>query len=63
LLILNHRGRRVGRVRYIRTLCSEDPVLTKLWDECVEHNVEPDDRVWEDKMIQTLTRAGYTVRK
>ena len=63
LLILNHRGRRVGRVRYIRTLCSEDPVLTKLWDECVEHNVVPDDRVWEDKMIHTLTRAGYTVRK
>jgi Fe-S-cluster containining protein len=63
LLILNHRGRRVGRVRYIRTLLSEDPVLTKLWDECIELNGEPDDRVWEDKMIRTLTRAQYTVRK
>jgi hypothetical protein len=63
LLILDHRGRRVGRIKYIRTLCSEDALLTKIWDECIEHNEEPDDRVWEEKMNRTLTRAGYTVRK
>ena len=63
LLILDHRGRRVGKITYIRSLGSEDPILTKLWDECIEGDQEPDDRIWEDKMIRTLTRAGYTVRK
>jgi hypothetical protein len=63
LLIIDHRGRRVGRIKYIRSLCSEDVLLTKIWDECIEHNEEPDDCIWEDTMIQTLTRAAYTVRK
>jgi uncharacterized protein len=63
LLILDHRGRRVGRIRYIRSLCTEDAILTKLWDECIEQSDEPDDHIWEETMIRTLTRAGYTVRK
>jgi uncharacterized protein len=63
LLILNHQGRRVGRIRYTRSLCSEDTILTKIWDDCIEHDGEPDDRIWEEKMIRTLTRAGYSVRK
>jgi hypothetical protein len=63
LLILNHRGRRVGRVMYIRTLVSDDPHLMRVWEDCVEHAEEPDDQVWEEKMIRTLTRAGYAVRR
>ncbi|MFA5266558.1 MAG: YkgJ family cysteine cluster protein [Methanoregula sp.] len=63
LLILDHRGRRVGKIKYTRSLCSEDALLTKIWDECIEHREEPDDHIWEDMMIRTLTRAGYTVRK
>lgn len=63
LLILDPRGRRVGRIRSLRTLCSEDELLTRIWEECIEHIGEPDDRIWEDMMIRTLTRAGYSVRK
>jgi hypothetical protein len=63
LLILDHRGRRVGKIRYLRSLCSEDAFLTKIRDECIEHCEEPDDHIREDLMIRTLTRAGYTVRK
>ena len=63
LLILNHRGRRVGRIKYIRTLHSEDSTLTALWDRCIEDHKEPDDAVWEENMIRILTKAGYTVRK
>ena len=63
LLILNHRGRRVGRIEYIRTLRSDDPLLTRIWEECIEHDPEPDDAVWEDRMIRTLAKAGFTVRR
>jgi hypothetical protein len=63
LLILNHRGRGVGRIKYIRTLCSEDPHLTRIWDDCIEPLREPDDRIWEDTMIRILTTAGYAVRR
>jgi Fe-S-cluster containining protein len=63
LLILNHRGRRAGRIKYIRTLHSEDDRLTRLWDACTEEHREPDDAKWEAAMIAILTRAGYTVRK
>jgi uncharacterized protein len=63
LLILNHQGRRVGRIKYIRTLCSEDSHLTSLWESCIEDHREPDDAVWETAMIKILTRNGFTVRK
>ena len=63
LLILNHRGRRVGRIEYIRTLRSDDPLLTRIWEDCIEHDPEPCDTVWEDRMIRVLTRAGFTVRR
>ena len=63
LLILDHLGRRVGKIKYIRSLCSEDAILTKIWEECIEPSDEPDDRTWEEMMIRTLTRAGYSVRK
>ncbi|MCK9579580.1 MAG: YkgJ family cysteine cluster protein [Methanoregula sp.] len=63
LLILNPRGRRVGKIPHIRSLVSDDPLLNRIWEDCVEHHNEPDDRRWEDAMITTLTRAGYTVRR
>jgi Fe-S-cluster containining protein len=63
LLILDHRGRRAGRVKYIRTLCSEDTLLTRLWESCIENHREPDDKKWEDEMIRILRQAGYSVRK
>jgi Fe-S-cluster containining protein len=63
LLVLDHTGRRAGRVMFIRTLVTEDPVLRRLWDECIDTIGDPDDAVWEDLMIDTLTRAGYSVRR
>jgi uncharacterized protein len=63
LLILNHRGRRVGKIKYIRTLISDDAFLNRIWEDCIEHDSEPDDQRWENEMIRILTRAGYTVRK
>lgn len=63
LLILNPRGRRVGKIPYIRTLVSDDPLLNRIWEDCVEQQNDPDDRRWEDAMITILTKAGYTVRR
>jgi hypothetical protein len=63
LLILDHRGRRVGRIMNLRTFCSEDALLTKIWESCIEEHKEPDDRKWEETMIRILRNAGYTVRK
>jgi uncharacterized protein len=63
LLILNHRGRRVGKIKYIRTLISDDALLNRIWEDCIEHIHEPDDPRWEDSMIKTLAKAGYSVRK
>ena len=63
LLILDHKGRRAGRIMNIRTLCSEDALLTKIWESCVEEHKEQDDRKWEETMIRILRNAGYTVRR
>jgi len=63
LLILDHAGRPAGRIKYIRTLCSDDPLLTRIWDDCVDGNNEPDDQKWEDAMIRILRQAGYSVRR
>jgi hypothetical protein len=63
LLILDHTGRKVGRIRNIRTLCSDDALLKKIWESCIGDLEEPEDRKWEDMMIRILGRAGYTVRK
>jgi uncharacterized protein len=63
LLILNHRGSRVGKIKYIRTLISEDSLLNRIWDDCIADIDEPDDRLWEDQMIRILSKAGYSVRK
>lgn len=63
LLILNHRGRRVGKIQYIRSLISDDPLLNRIWTDCIEPIRESDDLVWEDEMIRILLRAGFMVRK
>jgi len=63
LLILDHAGQRAGRVMFIRTLVTDDPVLRKIWDECIDTIREPDDAAWEDLMIATVARAGYSVRR
>jgi Fe-S-cluster containining protein len=63
LLILDHRGRRVGKIKFIRTFQSDDPDLTRLFESCEEIHREPDDAVWEEKIVTVLTRAGYAVRK
>jgi uncharacterized protein len=63
LLILNHRGSRAGKIKYIRTLISEDSLLNRIWDDCIADIDEPDDQLWEDQMIRILSRAGYSVRK
>jgi len=63
LLIIDHRGRWAGKIPYVRSLVTEDPRLRRLWDACIEHEEEADDRVWEDRMIRILARAGYSVRR
>jgi hypothetical protein len=63
LLILDRRGRRAGRVMYLRTLVSEDQLLTLLWEQCIEPIDEPDDAAWDDEVIRILSRAGYSVRR
>lgn len=62
LLILDHRGRRAGRVRYRRMLLSDNDHLTRVWKECIEDLRMEDDRQWEDEMRRFLLRAGYSVR-
>jgi len=63
LLILDHTGRRAGRVMFIRTLVTDDTLLRRLWDECIDTIGDPDDAAWESLMIDTVTRAGYSVRR
>jgi len=45
-----------------RHLDSEDPALTRLYQEQVSHLLEPDDQVWNETVTRVLTGAGYTVR-
>ena len=63
LLILDFRGRRAGRISFKRSLCSEDTLLTRLWEQCINDINEQDDAVWEEEMIRIISKAGYTVRR
>jgi Fe-S-cluster containining protein len=63
LLILDAGGKRAGRIMGQRHLASEDPRLTRLFSDQINPLVEPNDRVWDDRVIQMLERAGYTVRR
>jgi len=62
LLILDSEGKRAGRVMERRYLASEDEALTRLFEEHINHLVEPDDVVWDRHVIRVLVAAGYTVR-
>jgi uncharacterized protein len=63
LLILDDAGTWVGRIMYQRYFCSDDPILTGIWNKSVRTLDEPDDRIWEEKMVQIVTRAGYVVKR
>jgi Fe-S-cluster containining protein len=62
LLILDSEGKRAGRIMCRRHLASEDEALTRLFEEHINHIVEPDDTVWDERVIRVLVAAGYTVR-
>jgi Fe-S-cluster containining protein len=62
ILILNSEGKRAGRIMCQRHLASEDVGLTRLFEEQVNHLVEPDDAAWDERVIRVLVMAGYTVR-
>jgi hypothetical protein len=62
LLILDAGGKRAGRIMGQRHLASEDDALTRLFEEHVNHLVEPDDAAWDERVIRVLVAAGYTVR-
>ncbi|WP_440951426.1 YkgJ family cysteine cluster protein [Methanosphaerula subterraneus] len=62
LLILDAGGKRAGRIMGQRHLDSRDPGLIRLFRDQIDRLVEPDDRVWDETVIQMLNGAGYTVR-
>jgi Fe-S-cluster containining protein len=62
LLILDAGGKRAGRIMCQRHLASDDEALTRLFEEHVNHLIEPDDAAWDKRVIQVLVAAGYTVR-
>jgi Fe-S-cluster containining protein len=62
MLILDSGGERAGRIMCQRHLASEDEALTRLFEESINHLVEPDDAAWDERVIRVLVAAGYTVR-
>lgn len=62
MLILDHRGRRAGRIMFQRYLCSEDERLTQIFAECIDPIREPDDDLWDAQVIRILSDLQYTVR-
>ena len=62
LLILDSKGKRAGRIMCQRHLASEDEALARLFEEHINHIIEPDDARWDEQVIRVLTGAGYTVR-
>jgi Fe-S-cluster containining protein len=63
MLIVNRNGLRAGRIMFSRYLCSEDPLLTRIFEECIDPIREPDDNRWDNLVITELTARGYAVRK
>lgn len=62
MLVLDSHGNRAGRIMCRRHLASEDETLTRLFEEHINHVVEPDDAAWDERVIRLLVEAGYTVR-
>jgi hypothetical protein len=48
---------------YQRHLASDDAILSKLFEQCINDIDEPDDAAWDDTVIRILSKAGYSVRK
>ncbi|MFZ1127016.1 YkgJ family cysteine cluster protein [Methanoregula sp.] len=63
MLIVNRLGRRVGRIMFSRYLCSEDPMVLRIFAECIDPVKEPDDDRWDELVIRVFTKSGYVVRK
>ncbi|MDD1695838.1 MAG: YkgJ family cysteine cluster protein [Methanoregula sp.] len=63
VLILNSQGTRAGRIMYRRAFFSDDAILTRLWNECIDPLEEPGDELWDEKITSILINAGYSVRK
>jgi hypothetical protein len=63
MLILDFRGRWAGRIMYRRHLVSDDAILNRLFEQCINSIDEPDDDAWDDEVIRILSKAGYAVRK
>ncbi len=61
ILILDPAGRRAGRIMCQRHLASEEDALTRLFEEKINHIIEPDNSRWDEQVIHILQRAGYTV--
>ncbi|MDD5024814.1 MAG: YkgJ family cysteine cluster protein [Methanoregula sp.] len=62
MLILGGNGKRAGRIMCERHLASEDPALTRLFEEQINTVIEDDTALWDAMVIRCLTKAGYTVR-
>jgi len=63
ILIVNSTGRRVGRIMFSRYLCWEDPLVARIFEECIDPVNEPDDARWDKLVSRELTKRGYVVRK
>ena len=63
MLIVSRTGLRAGRIMFSRYLCSEDPLVTRIFEECIDPVHEPDDARWDEMVIRALTKRGYVVRK
>jgi hypothetical protein len=46
-----------------RSLVTDDPLLNRIWEECIDPLTETNDAVWDKEVVQILTRAGYSVRQ
>ena len=63
MLILQPFRPWVDRIMFSRYLCSEDPLVTRIFEECIDPFREPDDSRWDEMVIRELTMRGYVVRK
>lgn len=64
ILILDSRGNRAGRItRNSRYLSSEDMLLRKIWNKCMEDGDKMSEEEWSDLFILTAKKAGYIVKR
>jgi hypothetical protein len=42
---------------------SEDLLVTRIFEECIDPVREPDDSRWDEMVTRELTMRGYVVRK